>query len=769
MGTPSPSVSDGTPTVLPDPTAQPATPTASATLPPPTSSRSSSTPTPSPGTPTGLPPSRTVVPDPTTTTSPVASPPVRYAPGRLVVKYRFGAVHGSDVVAAQGLQVLRSIGSTGLQLLQTAPGHEQEAMEQLRRSPLVESVELDYAVHADTVPVDPSFRSQWDLIKINMPTAWDVTLGSATALVAVIDSGIDLSHPDLDQQWIYAREKTPAQHVFLSDPDPGCAPALTPDDDTWSAGGFTHGTHVAGTIAAESTLHGDAAVGIAGIAPGTKILPLKVLDCAGSGYFSDVAEAIDFASLNGASVINLSLGANLSACPIDAQAAIDLAWTRGSVVTAAAGNSGTSEISYPGGCNHVIGVGSTDSADLIANKSQHNGTVALAAPGVSILSTGRCRQVPPGVPTSCSPGSHTYLTASGTSMSAPHVAGCSALLRSINPSLGPGEVEIVLRSTALDLGTTGRDDYFGSGRLDCGAAVRAAVQTVPTPTPTSTVVTVPSVSRPHLSIDVPAELADVSGIVTIQGWGLDLGASSGPGLDAIDVYLDAPYPTGTFLGHAIYGIARSDVATFFGSSQFTNSGWQLSWASQEVSHGDHSLFIYGHSTVTGSWVLRSRAFKVGAAPAPLLGIDWPPAGATLEGTSTVQGWALDLNTSEGTGVDQVHIYRDGPYPLGTFLGIASYGLERADVASFFGSSQLTDSGWSFDWDSRGTASGAHSLYVYAHSSVNGTWTLAVRPFTLAVSPTATPSPTGTPSPTPTELATATLSPTATATTGSNAR
>ncbi len=174
--------------------------------------------------------------------------------------------------------------------------------------------------------------------------------------------------------------------------------------------------------------------------------------------------AIDFAASVGAKVINMSLGANTGSCPSSTQSAIDIACSSGAVIVAAAGNGGSAVVSYPAGCNHVIGVGATDSSDTIASFSQHNASVELSAPGVGIMSTYRDTM-----------GNHWYRLANGTLMAAPHVAGCVALMRSINPSLTPDSVETTLRNTALDLGAAGRDNFYGYGRLDCGAAVQAAI------------------------------------------------------------------------------------------------------------------------------------------------------------------------------------------------------------------------------------------------------------------------------------------------------
>lgn len=316
--------------------------------------------------------------------------------------------------------------------------------------------------------------SQADLPLIGMPAAWDLSLGSSSVVVAVLDTGVDAGHPDLDSNVL-------SNGATMTN---ACG-ATTADDDAWSVGDFTHGTHVAGTIAAEASIAGQGSAGVAGIAPRAKILPVKVLDCTGSGSFSDVAAGIDFAVARGARIINMSLGGLTSSCPISTRDAINAAAAAGVVVIASGGNRPSSTanpapspdpLSFPAACDNVIAVGATNNSDGLASFSYHKSSIDIAAPGVGTWSTVRAPNT----------GTRTYDDASGTSMAAPHVAGCVALMRSVNSAWGPSQIESTLRTTALDLGTAGRDDYYGYGRLNCGAAVTAAALAAPTATPTNT-------------------------------------------------------------------------------------------------------------------------------------------------------------------------------------------------------------------------------------------------------------------------------------------
>ena len=437
------------------------------------------------------------VPTPTITPGrPLARSPgtAAFVPGHLVVKFKdqTSLFTTSNLKAAHGLHTLGQVSKKGAELVQVTPGREEAELQSLRQQPEVESAELNYIFHvnggdsappdqADLVPTDQYYASgpstnsvgQWDMTRINMPGAWAHTLGASSTLVAVLDSGIDLNHPDLATQWTYAPGATAAQHVFLSSPDRSCPPASSPNDDAWMNGGFSHGTHVSGTIAGASTLDGAPAVGIAGEAPRAKLLPIKVMDCTGAGNSADTINSIEFAATHGASVINMSFGGYIldDRCPPILQQAIDDAWNAGALIVAAAGNDGGTPTlnlrpNFPAACNHVLAVGASDNGDQLASFSQQNATVGLVAPGVGILSSVRS-----GV------NGESWGRADGTSMATPHVAGCAALIYGLKGT-SPGQVTSLLKSTAVPLAASGAG--AGSGRMDCGAAVRLAVGAAPT-------------------------------------------------------------------------------------------------------------------------------------------------------------------------------------------------------------------------------------------------------------------------------------------------
>jgi serine protease len=333
-----------------------------------------------------------------------------------------------------------------------------------QKAPNAVGVELDAVATAESVPTgtDPYRAQQWDLGKMSVGDAWQKSTGAAVT-VAVLDTGVDASHPDLAGQLL------PGYDVIAG------AAGVTTDP-------MGHGTHVAGTIAA---LTGNG-VGVSSVAPDAKIMPIRVLGANGSGYMSDTATGIVYAADHGANVINMSLGASVQVAAVTN--AIAYARSKGVVVVAAAGNSRASgsPVSYPGADPGVIGVAATDSNDVVAGYSNQGSYVDVAAPGSNVEST---------YPVAL--GSYTYM--SGTSMASPHVAAEAALIKAYRPALTPEQIEQAIESSAVDLGTKGKDTDYGYGRVNAAAALTAAAAmspgtstTAPTVTPTVTVSPTPS-------------------------------------------------------------------------------------------------------------------------------------------------------------------------------------------------------------------------------------------------------------------------------------
>ncbi|MEA2434905.1 MAG: hypothetical protein QOG54_2362 [Actinomycetota bacterium] len=310
-------------------------------------------------------------------------------------------------------------------------------------------------------PNDTYFNKQWGLVKVQAEQAWATTNGTG-ALVAVIDTGADLTHPDLD-----------ANLVTFSDAD-----FVDPNGGDGAQDQNGHGTHVSGIIAAE-TGNG---IGVAGVAPGAKVLPVRVLDADGSGTTDVIADGIRYAADKNVDVINLSLGimsgvdqvAKIIGSLDTVYSAIDYAVSKGVVVVIAAGNDSAPLCAEPSGHPQVICVGATDNNDIRSFYSNSDPTMTkkfVVAPGGGALTCAGdifstyLRSLPASV---CSPEAG-YEALAGTSMAAPHVAGVAALLAA--KGLTASAIVDCIVGHTDDLGIPGRDPIYGYGRVNALKAV----------------------------------------------------------------------------------------------------------------------------------------------------------------------------------------------------------------------------------------------------------------------------------------------------------
>ncbi len=282
---------------------------------------------------------------------------------------------------------------------------------------------------------DPYFGDQWGLIEAQVPQAWDLGADGSGITIAIVDTGVDLNHPDLKDKLV------PGYNAILDS---------TQSYDLQDRNG--HGTHVAG-IAAAAKGNG---YGIAGVAYNAKIMPIKTMDRDGQGQDTDIARGIRWAVDQGANIINLSLGSNGEEAVL--KSAVQYALSKNCLVVAAAGNydSGSNlGVSYPAADPGVIAVSAVDEKGIFANFSVSGPEIALAAPGVRILSDFWQRRL----------GS-TYAWLDGTSMASPFVAGSAALVWSKHRDWSAAQVREVLENGATDLGDSGRDADFGYGLVD---------------------------------------------------------------------------------------------------------------------------------------------------------------------------------------------------------------------------------------------------------------------------------------------------------------
>ena len=448
-------------------------------------------------------PSRVVAaspPAPTPTASELRTPAAAATTDRVLI--RWTRDRDRDVVAAAADRralVASTTDRSGANLVRLAAGgatvwdlgrplgdDADQILEDLRAMPGVQSVEPDLLFQTTATPNDPFADDLWGLAPADATSfgidalgAWPTTRGAGVR-VAVIDSGF-IDHPDMAGRWLTGYD-------FISDPDlaldgngrdanahdPGNACPSRPSD--W------HGSHVAGTIGAIA----NNGIGVFGGAPDVRIQPVRTMGACGSGYLSDISDAIRWAaggSVPGvpanatpSGVLNLSLG-GVTTCPSAMSAAIADARSRGAVVVVSAGNEAIDAAQVaPANCPHVISVAATSQAGQRASFSDFGASVDVAAPGVGIVST-----IDLGNDDPAGPG---YAAYSGTSMAAPHVSVAAALVRAAVPGIAPQGVELVLQRTVTPFPSDPSPQRCavvkcGAGIVDAGAAIARLLQPTP--------------------------------------------------------------------------------------------------------------------------------------------------------------------------------------------------------------------------------------------------------------------------------------------------
>ncbi len=390
----------------------------------------------------------------------------RYAADRVLVRFRpeIHPLYAEGLLRSYGFPAVRRIGAIGVYSVTTSAGVSvTETLAMLRRNGDIELARPDYRARLTDVPDDPYFLNYqyalWNRggvldispeiqpqmtagADIKATRAWDITHGDPETVIAVIDTGVDMEHPELAGKIISAGRD------FANDD-------MDATDDHW------HGTHVAGVAAADT----DSGDGVAGVAWDCRILPVKVTDAEGNGFYSWIIDGIIWAADQGADVINLSLGGDVDDPFLED--ACKYAHDKGVVVVAATGNDSLPGVLFPAAYDrYVLAVGASDYDDAIADFSNYGPEVDVAAPGVWIL--GPAPQWYVGT------GNLPYLFASGTSAASPHVAGMAALIKSSKPELPADDIMRIIRYTADDINRTslpGRDDHAGYGRINMERAL----------------------------------------------------------------------------------------------------------------------------------------------------------------------------------------------------------------------------------------------------------------------------------------------------------
>lgn len=510
------------------------------------------------------------------TTPAYSADPDQWVPGRILVQPKPGLADAelAKILKPHGGKSVGKIDAINVHIVQLPPTASEKAVAALlAKNPHLKFAELDMLAKPAGTANDPYFTSAWHLPKVGAPTAWDVSAGSGV-IIAILDSGVDAAHPDLAPQLV------PGWNFYNNNSD--------------TADVYGHGTKAAGTSAAAS----NNSLGVASLAGGAQIMPIRVTDTAGYGSWSAIASGLTWAADNGARVANLSFyGIETSS---SARSAAQYVKNKGGLVVTSAGNYGVEETITPS--DTMITVSATDANDAKTSWSSYGNFVELSAPGAGIWTTTK---------------GGGYGAVSGTSFSSPVTAGVIALMMAANPALSAADVQNLLYTTARDLGSAGWDKYFGYGRVNAAAAVQAAQSSSPADR-----------QAPSVSVTSPSGGSVVKGLVSIG-----VSASDNVGVSRVDLVVN---------GTAV----ASDIT----------SPYAFSWDSTKVADGNATLTAYAYDAA-GNYSGSSVAVKVANTAdtiAPTATIGNPASGAKVSGTINIQGSAND-----NVGVARLDLYIDG--------------------------------------------------------------------------------------------------------------
>jgi hypothetical protein len=544
----------------------------------------------------------------------------KFVTGRVLVKYNSEKSESRirDFNSAFNAWDNGEIPNTGVHILQLPERANEEAFAAiLKDQPDVEFTELDRLLPIeDLYPNDPGFGNEWHLSKISAPAAWSTSTGTGNIVVAICDTGVDATHPDL------AAKIVPGWNFYDN------------NADTSDVNG--HGTAVAGTVAATSNNQ----QGVASVAWGCMLMPLRVADANGYAAYSTMASAITYAADHGARVANLSFRATTSSAVSSAASYMQ---SRGGVVTVAAGNDGSFDAAADN--PYILTVSASDPNDVLYSWSCTGNNTDVAAPGV--------------VYTTAMGGGYTYGT--GTSFSAPIVAGEAALILSTNPNLTGDQVEQRIIQNADDKGTPGWDASYGWGRVN----IARALGTAPPPPPPG------DTTPPSVSFTSPSAGSTVSGTVTVQA-----SASDNVGVSSVSLSVDG-------------ATSGTDIS----------SPYNFSWNTTSASNGSHTLTVIARDAAgnsSSSSIVVTVSNSAADTTAPTISITSPSNGSIIGGNANV---SVYVNTLDNVRVVRVDLYVDGDLTAGS-----------------------TSAPFTTKWNAKRVSSGAHTLQCKAYDAAGNVGT-----------------------------------------------
>ena len=560
-----------------------------------------------------------------------AAPKAEFARGRILVEARAGlsAADLDKVVKAHGGKAARKLGNSNIHVVDLPPGlSEEDAVAKLSRRPEFKFAELDRKVTMAMAVTDPYIGSAWHIGKIGASTAWDSSQGAGVT-IAVLDTGVNVAHPDLKDRVV-----------------PGYNASSNNSDVTDLCG---HGTAAAGAAAATT----DNALGVAGIAGAARIMPIQISFKDSTGchaWASTIANGITWAADHGARVANISFVGIAEDAAV--RSASRYMKNKGGLVFISAGNNNVDENVAPD-TGYII-VSATDSYDKRASFSSWGSFVSLAAPGTSIWTT---------------TSTLGYAAKSGTSFSSPVTAGVAGLLMAARPDLSAEQIEALMFSTAVDLGTAGRDPIFGYGRVDAAAAM-AAARGYSAPTDTT---------APNVAISAPLGSSSVTGLVPVN-----VSASDNVGVARVELKVN-----GT--------VVATDSA----------SPYSFSWNSAGVANGMASLVAVAYdaagnarsSSAVSVNVANGGTTVVTDTTAPVLAINNPVNGGSVSGNVSVS-----VSASDNAGA------------AGITNTIAIDGAVKATG---------TGGSLAYSWNSKKSGKGSHTITATSRDKAGNTATKSV--------------------------------------------